>query len=71
MGVDTEDSLTAMPKPLTKPRGWLREQQEAIRARGKPPFEFTPVHIKGESLTQTVIRERRGDFDDQDDAVSR
>jgi hypothetical protein len=45
MGVDTEDSLTAMPKPLTKPRGWLREQQEAIRARGKPPFEFTPVHI--------------------------
>ena len=48
-----------------KPRlNWLQEQREAIRKRGNIPIEFTPIKIKGEPLSMTVIRERRGDFDD-------
>jgi hypothetical protein len=64
MAVEIEDSLTTVPEPLTKRRGWLQEQREAIRKRGNIPIEFTPIHIEGESLSMTVIRERRGDFDD-------
>jgi len=47
-----------------KPTGWLREQRETIRARGNKPIEWNPITIKGEPLSVTIIRERRGDFDD-------
>jgi len=63
MAIQTEDTDKVQSPPKQR-LGWLREQQEAIRARGKKPFEFTPIHIDGESLSETIIRERRGDFDD-------
>jgi hypothetical protein len=55
---------------VKQPLSWFREQQEAIRKRNLPRFEFTPIKIKGESLSQTIIRERRGDFDNEDDPLS-
>ena len=49
---------------VKQPLSWFREQQEAIRKRGNTQIEFTPIKIKGEPLSVTIIRERRGDFDD-------
>jgi hypothetical protein len=71
METNLENPATESTEESVKPRlGWLREQQEAIRRRNLPPFEFTPIHIEGESLSQTIIRERRGDFDNEDDPLS-
>lgn len=42
---------------------WLRDAQQTIRNHGASPFEFTPITITGEPLSETIIRERRGDFD--------
>jgi len=65
MAIETQDALEATTKPPAKPHGWLREQQKALREKyGDVPYEFTPIHIDGESLSMTIIRERRGDFDD-------
>jgi hypothetical protein len=64
MEAETEETVAEPRKPLSNSLGWLREQQEAIRKRGNIPMEFTPIKIKGEPLSMTIIRERRGDFDD-------
>jgi hypothetical protein len=62
MGSTAADRLTSEHKIAG--RSWLQEQREAIRARGLPQIEFKPLAINGEPLSVTIIRERRGDFDD-------
>ncbi len=65
MAVETETTLSAArEKAIADRKDWLREQIDAIRARGHQPIQFHPIHVKGEPVSMTIIRERRGDFDD-------
>lgn len=47
----------------------LREQIDRIRNRvrqyGSTPIDWEPIEIQGEPLSMTILRERRGDFDDE------
>ncbi len=65
MAVETEDSLSDVrEKARAESRARLQAQREAIRARGNQPIEWNPITITGEPLSVTILRERRGDFDD-------
>jgi hypothetical protein len=65
MAVETEDTLSAAcDKALAERRARLRAQMDEVRARGNQPIQWNPITIKGEPLSVTIIRERRGDFDD-------
>jgi hypothetical protein len=66
MAVETENIPSAAREKLiaVDQSDWLREQIDAIRARGQRPIQFHPIHVKGEPVSMTIIRERRGDFDD-------
>ncbi len=66
MAVETENIPSAVREKLiaADQRDWLREQIDAIRAHGQRPIQFDPIHVKGEPVSVTIIRERRGDFDD-------
>ncbi len=65
MAVETENSPSAArEKAIAEGRARLKAQREAIRARGNQPIEWNPITIQGEPLSVTIIRERRGDFDD-------
>ncbi|MES2392541.1 MAG: hypothetical protein V4555_12930 [Acidobacteriota bacterium] len=51
-------------KPVKRPRNKLYEQVAAIQQRQKSGQEWPPlIEIQGEPLSETIIRERRGDFD--------
>jgi len=55
-------------QPHKRPRNKLYEQvaakQEQRRRMGTVRHEWTPlIGIKGEPLSETIVRERRGDFD--------
>jgi len=52
---------TEQPAPKAKST-LLRDAQAAVKIRDEKPYEFTPVKIRGESLSETIIRERRGEF---------
>jgi len=66
MAAETENIRAAIREKLlvADQSDWLREQIDAIRARGQRPIQFHPIHVKGEPVSVTIIRERRGDFDD-------
>jgi hypothetical protein len=64
MAVETEKPTSAARKgPPVEPTDWLREQRDAIRARGNRPIPWNPITVSGEPLSMTLLRERRGDFD--------
>jgi hypothetical protein len=55
MSVDAKplaERIREQQKAGRKPTGWLRAQQEAIRARGNKPFEFTPIQIDDDPLSR-------------------
>jgi hypothetical protein len=56
--------LSAHEKAIAERKDWLRSQMDAIRARGHQPIHWDPITVKGEPVSVTIIRERRGDFDD-------
>ena len=55
-----EDSERAQTPQKVK-GSLLRDAIAAIRIRGEKPYEFTPIEIEGKSLSETIIRERRGE----------
>lgn len=65
MAVETENITSAVrEKSIAERRARLQAHREAIRARGNEPIQWDPITIQGEPLSVTIIRERRGDFDD-------
>jgi hypothetical protein len=65
MAVEAESiQSAASEKALAERRARLRAQMAEVRARGNQPIQWNPITIKGEPLSVTIIRERRGDFDD-------
>jgi len=67
MAIEAKETYISTPNQRSQSgkASWLRQAQQAIRERGVKPFEFTPITITGEPLSETIIRERRGDFDSQ------
>ena len=61
MNITGDPGSVSQPVPLHKTT-YLRDAQAAVRIPGEAPYEFTPVNIQGESLSETIIRERRGEF---------
>jgi hypothetical protein len=65
MAVETENiTLPNSEQAMSESSRRLRAQIDAIRARGHQPIRFRPIRVKGEPVSVTIIRERRGDFDD-------
>jgi hypothetical protein len=65
MAIKTKETSISSPN-LRSQSGrisWLRDAQQTIRNHGASPFEFTPISITGEPLSETIIRERRDYFD--------
>jgi len=65
MAIEAKETYISAPNQRSQPErtSWLREAQQVIRKHGAKPFEFTPIKITGEPLSETIIRERRGNFD--------
>ncbi len=59
----TTERLKEAPSTIPESKtNYFLDAKARIKVRNAKPIDFTPVKIEGESISETIVRERRGEF---------